>query len=101
MLGGSYDYLEQSDVTNFGFESDYVTRYRWTDGDQMYNMLHITGYPQITKYVTALDPGGRGGYDNEHYTSSFFINSFDNSRQIPTGDENRPKTVVLRACKSP
>ena len=104
ILGGSFDYLEQDQVESFGFENDYEARYFWADtAGRFFNRAYATGAwrPNIRGYVVSLNPGGVTTTSSDNYLASRYVNSFDNSRQIPTDDENRPKTVVLRACKSP
>ena len=103
LLGGAFGYLEQANATQFGFADDYTSRYWPTTTNPIFNHYYVHGvgtYP-LSKYVTYLEPADLSDTNSTHYTTISYLNSFDNARQVYVSDENRPKTVVLKACKMP
>ena len=105
ILGGAFKFLTQEDVKTdrYALPENWKTR-GWrrfsAKTNPFYNYSYIHGF-YYDKYIVYVDPAGASAAGPAWSTAQTFINTFDNKRQIPTGNENRPKTVVLRACEAP
>ncbi|MBQ2871075.1 hypothetical protein IJE86_05190 [bacterium] len=66
----------------------------------MYNYSYFLN-SKTNNYFTYVDPAGLTAQGVAYNVGQFFISVFDNKIQIPVGNENRPKTLVLRACEAP
>lgn len=107
-LGGAIKYLKQSDVAagdKYALPDNWEQK-GWrrfpASTKPFYNYNYWWG-KKIGNYFTYSDPSGAtvSGLAYNTGTGQFFISVFDNKIQIPVGNENRPKTLVLRACEAP
>ena len=105
-LGGAVKYLTQADVAagdRYALPDNWEQKgwRRWAAATSpMYNYSYFLN-SKTNNYFTYVDPAGLTVQGVAYNVGQFFISVFDNKIQIPVGNENRPKTLVLRACEAP